>query len=81
MFKTIFNSVHMSIVVVDKKFIIHQWNKETESMYGITSKQVLGKNLVDLFPDLKRIKLDNYIKSVLKPVKSVRSRRNFEKHY
>jgi PAS domain S-box-containing protein len=79
MFKTIFNSVHMSIVVVDKNFIIHQWNKETEVMYGITAEQVLGKSLINLFPDLKRVKLDNYIKSVFETGKKREIKEKFRK--
>ncbi len=69
----------MSIVVVDKKFIIHHWNKETETIYGITAKQVLGKNLIELFPDLKRIKLDNYIKSVFETGKKREIKEKFRK--
>ncbi len=65
-FKEIFNSVHMSIVVVNDKFIIREWNKDTELMYGISSDLVLGKNLIDSFPDLKRIHLDTFIAKCFK---------------
>ncbi|HDS09037.1 MAG TPA: diguanylate cyclase [Firmicutes bacterium] len=78
-FKAIFDSVHLSIVVVDKHFKIRAWNKDTELMYGISKDTVLGKNLIETFPDLKRIHVDNYIKNTFETGKKYEFKEKFRK--
>jgi PAS domain S-box-containing protein len=38
------------IVVLDSKMHFVYWNKQAEAFYGIAKKQVIGKNIMDVFP-------------------------------
>lgn len=78
-YQRIFDSVQISIVLVDRKFTVIKWNKATEKIYGIAQSQVLGKNLLELFPDLKRIKLHKYIKQAFESGKETELKEKLRK--
>jgi len=53
------------IVLTDQNLCIVAWNLWLEERSGRRAKDVLGKNLLELYPDLEARGLDNYYKDVL----------------
>ncbi|HYC30279.1 MAG TPA: PAS domain S-box protein, partial [Chitinophagaceae bacterium] len=41
------------IIALDKDLYIQVWNKQCEKHYGLTKEQVLGKNVLEVFPKFK----------------------------
>jgi PAS domain S-box-containing protein len=53
------------IVVTDRSLTVIAWNQWLEERSGKRAKEVLGRNLLELYPDLKSRGLDNYYNDVL----------------
>jgi len=59
-------SVNEGVVVYDEEFNILLWNKYMEDTYGYKLKEVLNKNVFELFPDLKNTEIEKNFKRALK---------------
>jgi len=47
----IIDSIHEAICVVDADGIVNIWNKNSEKLYNMPAERIVGKNIVDFFPD------------------------------
>lgn len=56
---TLLNTIEQAIIATDLDGAVIYWNKFAEQLYGWSSKEVLGRNIVELValaPDLKEVK-------------------------
>ncbi|MFH0926184.1 MAG: ATP-binding protein [bacterium] len=61
----IFENLYSSIIIIDLNFTIIGWNKEQERLSGIDRKAVLGRNLLQRFPNFKKEGIDLLISEVM----------------
>ncbi|KDR93859.1 PAS domain S-box-containing protein [Peptoclostridium litorale DSM 5388] len=47
----IIDSIHEAICVVDADGIVNIWNKNAERLYKMSSENIVGKSILDFFPD------------------------------
>lgn len=59
------NLLTVGIVMVDRRFSVVLWNRFMELNSNISAKEVLGKNLFDIFPEINRNWLEKKIKSCM----------------
>jgi len=53
------------LFTTDRRLIVKGWNGWLESQSGWTCQKAIGKNLLDLYPDLVTRKMDQYFKEAL----------------
>ncbi|MFN3699883.1 MAG: HEAT repeat domain-containing protein, partial [Dictyoglomus sp.] len=58
-------SIDIGILTTDKSLNITYWNSWLEKKTGLLSEEVLGKNLLELFPELEKHKIKNIFFEVL----------------
>lgn len=58
------NSTDM-IIVLDQEMNVRVWNKATEDVYGIKRNAILGRHIVDFFPDLLISGRIHYLRNAL----------------
>lgn len=63
---SIFNNTFDAMVIINKKGIIQQINQATQTMFGYTQNELLGKNVNLLVPNPHHEKHDGYIKNYKK---------------
>jgi PAS domain S-box-containing protein len=62
---SILNSITDGFIALDTNYCILWWNPIAEQLTGVKDVEVLGKNLWDSFPDLRKIKnLSKYEKAI-----------------
>jgi len=61
----IFDTVNNGIIIIDEELKIHAWNNWLKIFTDIDAKDVLGKNICDLFSYINEKKLKRKIKTVL----------------
>ncbi len=47
----IINNIHEAVCVVDKEGMVIIWNKNSEKLYDVLAKDILGEKLQDFFPE------------------------------
>lgn len=62
---TLFNAIPIGICVINKEFTIVFWNKQLEIWTNIKAEDLIGKNLLEAFPNLNNPKYIVPIQSVL----------------
>ena len=61
-FKSFMDSAVDNFILLDSKLNIIDINKETLISIGLSEKKIIGKNIVDLYPDVKESdRYDEYI--------------------
>ncbi|HLF86436.1 MAG TPA: HAMP domain-containing protein, partial [Nitrospiria bacterium] len=63
--KNIINSITNGIIVVNKVGIIVTWNKTMISRYALSSREIFGKKICDVFPNLCQMGLGENLKNLL----------------
>ncbi|MEK7871407.1 MAG: ATP-binding protein, partial [Nitrospirota bacterium] len=63
--KNIINSITNGIVVVNKNGIIVTWNKTMISRYALSSREIFGKKICDVFPNLCQMGLGENLRNLL----------------
>jgi diguanylate cyclase (GGDEF)-like protein len=61
----IFNTVNNGIIILDENLKIHAWNNWLEIFTDIQEKNILGKNICDIFSYINKQKLQRKVKTVL----------------
>lgn len=49
---TIFDTMPSALISINNSHIVQSWNKDTSQITGIATKDAIGKNLNDIFPEL-----------------------------
>ena len=47
----ILENLHEAVCVVNNEGIVNLWNKSSEQLYGISSSEIIGKNIKEVFPN------------------------------
>ena len=68
-YRELAESIDNIFFAMDNNFKYTFWNKASEKLSGISSKQALGKSLYDIFPDIKGTKIDNLYLDTIKKQK------------
>ncbi len=63
--KNIINSITNGIIVVNKVGIIVTWNKTMISRYALSSREIFGEKICDVFPNLCQMGLGENLKNLL----------------
>lgn len=59
-------SVGQSVIATDDKGLITYWNKAAEKMYGWSSDEAVGRNIIEVIPkDQSKTEADNVMKTLL----------------
>lgn len=57
----LFDGLSLGIIVLDDNYCVSRWNKWMEKTTFLQTEEVLGKNIFDLFPDIKKQNKDTFI--------------------
>jgi len=60
------NTLDNGIILIDKDFNVHFWNRWLERRTNITSEEIIGKNIIDFFPKIEVLRLKRKINTSLK---------------
>ena len=63
--KVVFNTIDNGVIILNKDLNILAWNYWLEIRTSIEQKDIINKNICDLFPSIQKAKLLRKIKSVL----------------
>jgi diguanylate cyclase (GGDEF)-like protein len=66
MLDQIFDAINLGIIILDKEFRIHRWNRWMQIHSGLSEREVKGKSLFEIFPELDNVRFRRNCKSVLK---------------
>lgn len=66
----IFDSIAQGIIVLDKEANIIKFNKFTRERYKFTNEEVIGRNIFEIIPDLKQLKIDKIFIDIIENKKS-----------
>jgi len=66
MLDQIFDAINLGIIILDRKFRIHRWNRWMQIHSGLSEQEVKGKFLFEIFPELDNVRFRRNCKSVLK---------------
>lgn len=61
----IINTINCGIIVIDKDYIIHYWNRWMEINSNINAKDIIGKNILEIYPNLNNKQFIRNCKSIL----------------
>ena len=65
-FDIICNTVDNGIILINKDLKVQFWNKWLEIRTGVTSNEIVNKNLIDFYPNIDEKKLKRKISTALK---------------
>jgi len=66
MLDQIFNAINLGIIILDRDFRIHRWNRWMHIHSGLSEGQVRGQSIFDIFPELDNMRFRRNCKSVFK---------------
>jgi len=61
----IFETIDIGLIILDRDMLVTGWNRWMEHHSGISSRNIVGKSILDVYPTLRESKYTRLFKSVL----------------
>lgn len=55
----VFDNLHEAVCICDEKGIVKYWNRSSERLYGVSSKEIMNRHLGEFFPNAMSLQVLN----------------------